>query len=82
MCPRVSADPRIVPEARKLSRVSFEEMLEIAPPGAGVLNLGRWSSPVTTACPCMYVEFHLGARTGSSRRMKHGAGIVTAVTTT
>ncbi len=34
-----SADPRIVPEARKLARVSFEEMLEIAATGGRVLNL-------------------------------------------
>jgi aspartate kinase len=34
-----SADPRIVPEARKLSRVSFEEMLEMAASGARVLQL-------------------------------------------
>jgi aspartate kinase len=34
-----SADPRIVPEARKLDRVSFEEMLEMAASGAGVLQL-------------------------------------------
>ncbi len=34
-----SADPRIVPEARKLERVSFEEMLEMAASGAGVLQL-------------------------------------------
>jgi aspartate kinase len=34
-----SADPRIVPEARKLPRVSFEEMLEIAATGGRVLNL-------------------------------------------
>jgi aspartate kinase len=34
-----SADPRIVPEARKLSRISFEEMLEIAATGGRVLNL-------------------------------------------
>jgi len=34
-----SADPRIVPEARKLSQVSFEEMLEMAASGAGVLQL-------------------------------------------
>ncbi len=32
-----SADPRIVPDARKLSHVSFEEMLEMAASGAGVL---------------------------------------------
>jgi aspartate kinase len=34
-----SADPRIVPSARKLPRVSFEEMLEMAASGAKVLQL-------------------------------------------
>ncbi|MGN6255600.1 MAG: aspartate kinase [Solirubrobacterales bacterium] len=34
-----SADPRIVPEARKLPVVSFEEMLEMAASGARVLQL-------------------------------------------
>ncbi|MFL5895019.1 MAG: aspartate kinase [Thermoleophilaceae bacterium] len=34
-----SADPRLVPQARKLSVVSFEEMLEMAASGAGVLQL-------------------------------------------
>jgi aspartate kinase len=34
-----SADPRIVPEARRLPRVSFEEMLEIAASGGRVLSL-------------------------------------------
>jgi aspartate kinase len=34
-----SADPRIVPEARKLSRISYEEMLEIAATGGRVLAL-------------------------------------------
>jgi aspartate kinase len=34
-----SADPRIVPDARKLPYVSFEEMLEMAASGAGVLQL-------------------------------------------
>ncbi|HEY1988526.1 MAG TPA: aspartate kinase [Acidimicrobiales bacterium] len=34
-----SADPRIVPEARKLARVSYEEMLEIAAHGGRVLSL-------------------------------------------
>jgi aspartate kinase len=34
-----SADPRLVPEARKLPMVSFEEMLEMAASGAGVLQL-------------------------------------------
>jgi aspartate kinase len=34
-----SADPRIVPEARKLARVSFDEMLEMAGAGSKVLAL-------------------------------------------
>jgi aspartate kinase len=34
-----SADPRIVPEARRLHRVSFDEMLEIAASGGRVLSL-------------------------------------------
>src|ERR687889_2698327 len=34
-----SADPRIVPDARKLHHVSFEEMLEMSASGAGVLQL-------------------------------------------
>src|ERR671928_617581 len=34
-----SADPRIVPDARKLPVVSFEEMLEMAASGAKVLQL-------------------------------------------
>jgi aspartate kinase len=34
-----SADPRLVPDARKLETVSFEEMLEMSASGAGVLQL-------------------------------------------
>ncbi|HVX34567.1 MAG TPA: aspartate kinase, partial [Solirubrobacterales bacterium] len=34
-----SADPRIVPDARKLAQASFEEMLEMAASGARVLQL-------------------------------------------
>jgi aspartate kinase len=34
-----TADPRIVPDARKLTQVSFEEMLEMSASGAGVLQL-------------------------------------------
>ena len=32
-----SADPRVVPDARQLTRVSFDEMLEMASSGAGVM---------------------------------------------
>ena len=34
-----TADPRIVPSARKLDRVSYEEMLELAASGAKILHL-------------------------------------------
>jgi len=34
-----SADPRAVPKARKLDRVSYEEMLELAAAGAKVINI-------------------------------------------
>ena len=33
-----SADPRIVPEARKMDRISYDEMLEMASLGAGVMH--------------------------------------------
>ncbi|HUG17768.1 MAG TPA: aspartate kinase [Planctomycetaceae bacterium] len=33
-----STDPRIVPEARKLTRISYDEMLELASVGAGVMH--------------------------------------------
>jgi aspartate kinase len=34
-----TADPRVVPSARKIDVISYEEMLELAAAGAGVLNL-------------------------------------------
>ena len=34
-----TADPRIVPSARKIERISYEEMLDMAASGAKVLNL-------------------------------------------
>ena len=43
-----SADPRIVPDARKLPVVSFEEMLEMSASGAGVLQLRSWNTRATT----------------------------------
>ena len=33
-----TTDPRIVPEARKVSRISYDEMLELATAGAGVMH--------------------------------------------
>jgi aspartate kinase len=34
-----TADPRLVPRARKLDRISYEEMLELAAAGAKVINI-------------------------------------------
>jgi len=34
-----TADPRIVPDARKIDRIGYEEMLEMAASGAGVLQM-------------------------------------------
>ncbi|MHB8050279.1 MAG: aspartate kinase [Coriobacteriia bacterium] len=34
-----TADPRVVPDARKIEEISYEAMLELAASGAGVLNL-------------------------------------------
>ena len=33
-----TADPRVVPEARKIDRISYDEMLELASLGAGVMH--------------------------------------------
>ena len=44
-----SGDPRIVPAARKLPVVSYEEMLEMSASGAEVLQLARSSTRATTA---------------------------------
>ena len=43
-----TADPRIVPGARKLHAVSYEEMLEMSASGARVLRYARSNSPATT----------------------------------
>ena len=40
-----TTDPRIVPEARKLARVSYEEMQEMAATGGVCSRCARWSSP-------------------------------------
>ena len=33
-----TADPRVVPNARKIARISYDEMLELSSSGAGVLQ--------------------------------------------
>ena len=62
-----SADPRVVPEARRLARVSFEEMLEIAATGGRVLaSCARSSSPATTTCRCTSARASPGSRAPGS----------------
>ncbi|HBT94784.1 MAG TPA: aspartate kinase, partial [Coriobacteriia bacterium] len=34
-----TADPRIIPRAKKLDEISFEEMLELAASGSGILQM-------------------------------------------
>jgi aspartate kinase len=57
-----SADPRIVPTARRLPRISYEEMLEMAACGAKVLHLRcveyarRYSIPVHVRSSFSYRE--------------------------
>ncbi|MFA4844346.1 MAG: aspartate kinase [Candidatus Margulisiibacteriota bacterium] len=53
-----TADPRIVPEARKLKNISYEEMLELASLGAQVLH------PRSVECASVYgITIHLRSAT-------------------
>ncbi len=45
-----TADPRLVPDARKLADISYEEMLELASAGAKIMHPAPSSSPASTAC--------------------------------
>ena len=42
-----TTDPRVVPEARRLQTISFEEMLEMASLGSKVLQIRSIHSPLT-----------------------------------
>ena len=37
-----TTDPNVCPSARKINRISYEEMLELASLGAKVLQIRRW----------------------------------------
>ena len=62
-----SADPRVVPEARKLERLDYDTMQEMAAAGARVLN-------------AQAVEFARGAGIVLHAGLAHGAGTGTRVT--
>ncbi len=77
-----TADPRIVPDARKLPYVSFEEMLEMAASGAKVLQLRsvEYARTHGVRIHCRS-SFHDGAGTvvlGEDETMEHP--LITAVT--
>jgi aspartate kinase len=77
-----TADPRIVPDARKLPYVSFEEMLEMAASGAKVLQLRsvEYARTHGVRIHCRS-SFHDGAGTvvlGEEETMEHP--LITAVT--
>jgi aspartate kinase len=62
-----TADPRIVPTARKLDRVSTEEMLELAASGAKILHL---------RCVEYARRYHMPVHVRSSFSQKEGTWIV------
>jgi aspartate kinase len=77
-----SADPRIVPDARKLPVVSFEEMLEMAASGAKVLQLRSVeyarTHGVRIHCRASYDESTGTFVIGEDETMEHP--LITAVT--
>ena len=50
-----TADPRIVPNAQKLEKISFEEMLELAAVGSKLLVLEAWSMRALLMCRFEFV---------------------------
>ena len=79
-----SADPRIVPNARKLPQVSFEEMLEMAASGAKVLQLRSVeyarTHGVTIHCRSSFDDGPGTVVVGEEQTMEHP--LITAVTHT
>src|SRR3954469_3779010 len=77
-----SADPRIVPDARKLPVVSFEEMLEMSASGAGVLQLRSVeyarNHGVRIHCRSSFTEAPGTFVVGEEETMEHP--LITAVT--
>jgi aspartate kinase len=61
-----SADPRVVPSAHRLARVSFDEMLEMAATGGACSCCARSSSPETTVSRCTCAPASRGSRVPGS----------------
>jgi aspartate kinase len=74
-----SADPRVVPEARKLSSVGYDEMQELASAGARVLNAQAVEWAKANGIVIHALHAHAG---GTGTRIEAGSGRapVTAVT--
>ena len=51
-----TADPRIVPDAQKLEKLSFEEMLEMAAVGSKILVLRSVGMPARSMYPCEFAR--------------------------
>jgi len=62
-----SANPRVVPNARKLHAVSYDEMLELAASGAKVLQLRSVEVARTTASSCTFAR-HSATTTAPGHR--------------
>ncbi len=59
-----TADPQVVPEARRLARVSYDEMLELASLGAGVMHSRSLEFAKKYRVPlCVRSSFHDGPGT-------------------
>jgi len=59
-----TADPRVVPQARRLSRISYDEMLELASLGAGVMHSRSLEFAKKYQVPlCVRSSFHDGPGT-------------------
>ncbi len=61
-----TADPRIVPQARKLTHVHFDEMLEMAGAGSQCSPCAASSSPATTTSPSTCAPVSPGSRARGS----------------
>ena len=73
-----TTDPRLVPEARRASRISYDEMLELASLGAGVMHnraieFAKRSRPQQLQRPARHVD-HFAARVQGLDGGRRGAG--------
>ena len=63
-----TTDPRIVPDARKIDRISYDEMLELASLGAGVMHsrsiefAKKYDVPIHVRCVLLRLAGHLDRR--------------------